>query len=59
MKELNTQIKLINSQSGLNQLLKLKKKFTEICLIEEVSNFDSEFFRSVYNAKLVLFYKPK
>jgi len=59
MKELNTQIKLINKQSGLNQLLKLKKKFAEICLFEEVSDFDSEFFRGVYNSKLVLFYKQK
>ena len=59
MKELNTQIKLINKQSGINQLLTLKKKFAEICLHEEVSDFDSEFFRGVYNSKLVLFYKQK
>ena len=59
MKELNTKIKLINIQSGLNQLVKLKKKFSEICLNEQVSDFDSEFFRSVYNTKLVLFYKQK
>ena len=56
MKKLNAKVKLVNKQTGLNGLLQLKNEFSEICLIEEVSYFDSKFFREVYNNKLGLFY---
>ena len=56
MKQLNTQLKLVNRLTGLTGLIKFKKEFSEICLYEDVTDFDSLFFRNVYNSKLGLFY---
>ena len=56
MKELNNKIKAVNKNTGILNLFNLKNDYQKICLNEEVSDFDSVFFRSVYNAKLFLFY---
>lgn len=56
MKELNNKIKAVNKNTGILNLFNLKIEYQKICLSEQISDLDSIFFRSVYNAKLFLFY---
>ena len=56
MKELNNKIKAVNKNTGILNLFNLKNDYKKICLSEHVSELDSVFFRTVYNAKLFLFY---
>lgn len=56
MKELNNKIKAVNKNTGILNLFNLKNDYQKICLNQQVSELDSVFFRTVYNAKLFLFY---